>query len=256
MNKDKVRQIVNIIAVAALVVMNILANALPLNGKGTGDISDNIKPPVLFTPAGYVFAIWGLIYIGLIAFGVFQALPSQVSNPRLRKIGYWFALSCLANIGWLFCWHYEQFVLTEIVMVALLLMLIQIYLFLGTGVTDVPNLETWMARVPFSIYLGWISVATVANTAILLVKNGFTLLPFPEALYTLLVMIIALVIAILMATKRNDWVFVLVFVWAFIGIGIRVLNFEPPRPLVGYAAYIFALVLALVAVATILKKKA
>src|SRR5512139_1923756 len=99
MSKDTIRQYVNLLSVLLALIVNILASALPLNGQNTGAISDRFQ--VLFVPAGYVFAIWGLIYIGLIAFGVYQALPSQRENPRLRRVGYLFALSCLANIAWL-----------------------------------------------------------------------------------------------------------------------------------------------------------
>jgi len=96
MKRDIVRQAINVLAVVATLVVNGLANALPLNGHLTAEISDLFK--VYFVPAGYVFAIWGLIYVGLIAFAVYQAMPSHRENPRLRRIGYGFALSCLANI--------------------------------------------------------------------------------------------------------------------------------------------------------------
>lgn len=94
---------INLIGVIVALTVNGLANALPLNGKLTGQISDSFA--VYFVPAGYVFAIWGIIYIGLLAFGIYQALPSQRTNPRLRSLGYWFALSCLANSVWIFFWQ-------------------------------------------------------------------------------------------------------------------------------------------------------
>ena len=112
--KDITRQILVVLSVIITIVMNFLANALPLNGLNTGEISDRFK--VYFVPAGYVFSIWGLIYIGLIAYAIFQALPSQRENPRLRKTGYLAAASGLANIAWLFLWHYEQFPLTQVAM--------------------------------------------------------------------------------------------------------------------------------------------
>src|SRR3990172_10285336 len=101
--KDFVRQTIVVLTVAATIVVNILANALPLNGLNTGEISDRFK--VYFVPAGYVFAIWGLIYIGWIAFAIYQALPSQKESPRLRRLGYSFALSGVFNAAWLFSWH-------------------------------------------------------------------------------------------------------------------------------------------------------
>jgi hypothetical protein len=97
MKKDIIRQFVNVLAVVAVLVVNGLANALPLNNQTTGEISDRFQ--VYFVPAGYVFSIWGLIYLGLLAFAVFQALPAQRDNPRLRRVGYLFAASCVANIA-------------------------------------------------------------------------------------------------------------------------------------------------------------
>src|SRR5512140_903648 len=131
MSKDTVRQIANILSVILALTVNILAAALPLNGQNTGAISDRFK--VYFVPAGYVFAIWGIIYIGWIAFGIYQAMPAQKDNPRLRRLGYLFALSCLFNAGWLFCWHYNRFGLSVLVMLGLLGLLIAGYLRLNVG---------------------------------------------------------------------------------------------------------------------------
>jgi hypothetical protein len=114
-------------------------------------------------PAGYVFSIWGLIYLGLIAYAVYQALPAQAHNPDLRSIGYIFVLSSLANIGWILLWHYEVFPATVLVMSVLLVCLIGIYLRLDIGRKQVSNGMRWFVHLPFSIYLGWITVATIAN---------------------------------------------------------------------------------------------
>jgi hypothetical protein len=164
--KDIVRQIAVLLSTIAVIVINGLANALPLNGQGTGEISDRFD--VYFVPAGYVFSIWGLIYLGLIGYSIYQVLPAQRENPRLQRTGWLYVVSCAANIVWLFLWHYEVFELTIVAMGALLLLLIAIYLSLGTGRTPASLAETWLVRVPFSIYLGWITVATVANVTSLL----------------------------------------------------------------------------------------
>ena len=121
----KTRQILNLIALLGTVIVNGLANALPFNGITTGEISDSF--PVLFTPAGYVFSIWGVIYLLLFGFAVYQALPSQRDNPRLERIGYWFVLSSLFNAVWIFLWHYGYFLLTLLAMLGLLVSLIVIY---------------------------------------------------------------------------------------------------------------------------------
>src|SRR5512136_413233 len=139
--KNTLRQIAVIVTVIATITINVLANALPLNGLNTGQLSDRFQ--VYFVPAGYVFSIWGLIYLGLVAYAVFQALPAQKTNPRLQASGWWVALGGLANSAWIFLWHFEQFVWTLAAMLILLVSLIVVYLRLGIGRTQVPPAERW-----------------------------------------------------------------------------------------------------------------
>jgi len=217
--KDTFRQITVIVMTLVTIIFNILANALPLNGLNTGVISDRFK--VYFVPAGYVFSIWGIIYIGMLAYAIYQALPSQRSNPRLRQTGYLVAASGLANIAWLFLWHYEQFPLTIVAMLILLGLLITIYLRLGIGGFRASTGETWAVRVPFSIYLGWITVATVANATSLLdyLKwNGFGIAP---EIWMLIVLAAVLVIAGLVSLTRRDVAYALVLLWALVGIAVK-----------------------------------
>lgn len=217
--RDALRQMAVALTVLATIVVNVLANALPINGLNTGQISDRFQ--VYFVPAGYVFSIWGLIYVGLIAFAVFQALPSQRENPRLQATGWWIVLAGVANSAWIFLWHYEQFPLTLIAMLALLASLIVTYLRLGIGRGAVSAAETWAARVPFSIYLGWITVATVANVTSLLdyLKwDGFGLAP---EIWMGIVLVAVLVIATLMNVTRRDVAYALVILWALAGISVK-----------------------------------
>jgi len=139
MNRDALRQYANLLVTIVTIVFNGLANALPLNGQSTGQISDRFQ--VYFVPAGYVFSIWGLIYIGWLAFAIYQLLPAQRDNPRLRRVGYLFVWSGVANMAWLFFWHYEYFILTVVVMLILLLLLIAIYLRLQIRKVQVASLE-------------------------------------------------------------------------------------------------------------------
>jgi len=231
MNKHIARQVANVLAVVATIVINGLANALPLNGKTTGAISDQFQ--VYFVPAGYVFSIWGLIYLGLIAFAVFQALPRERTNRRLERVGYLFVLSCAANIAWLFLWHYEQFVLTLVAMLVLLLSLIAIYLRLEIGRVRVPGADKWLVDVPFSIYLGWVTVATIANaTSVLdyLKWDGWGIAPITWAV----VMLIAGTgIATAVSLTRGDAAYVLVILWAFVGIAVK----QVGTPVVANAAW-------------------
>ena len=212
------RQITNIVALGAVLTINALANILPLNGVTTGEASDTF--PSLFTPAGYVFSIWGLIYALLIVFVVYQARPSQKDNPRLTRLGYWFAVSCVFNFSWLFAWHYGAIWLSELLMLGILTSLIVCYLRLGIGEQMVPRTEAWAVRLPFSVYLGWITVATVANTSVTLLEYGVTggwLAP----LWTLIAITAALGIGYLMLRNRRDAAFNLVLVWAFVGIAAQ-----------------------------------
>ena len=217
--KDTVRQVLVVLSVLATLAVNALAEALPFNGLSTAQISDQFH--VFFVPAGYVFSIWGLIYVGLIAYAVFQALPSQRENPALRRTGYPVVVSGLANMAWLFLWHYLQFPLTLLVMLALLAVLIVVYLELGIGRTKVSAAEAWAVRVPFSIYLGWITVAAIANVTDVLYYwnwNGFGI---SARNWTLVLFAAVLVIAGLMSLTRRDVAYNLVVIWALAGIAVR-----------------------------------
>ncbi|NLF01654.1 MAG: tryptophan-rich sensory protein [Anaerolineales bacterium] len=226
MKRDLVRQILVVVSVLAMIVVNVLANALPINGLNTGEISDRFN--ILFVPAGYVFSIWGLIYIGLIAFVVYQVLPSQAENPRLRKIGYLVVLSSLANIAWIFLWHYLVFPPTLIAMGVLLLSLIAIYLLLdiryfrsASGRAPVLALERWLVDVPFSLYLGWITVATVANVSQVLNYAGWGAWGISVQVWAIVMLVVATIIAGAVSLTRSDVAYVLVLIWAFIGIALK-----------------------------------
>ncbi|MCB9132603.1 MAG: tryptophan-rich sensory protein [Anaerolineales bacterium] len=219
MNRDTIRQIAVILATLATVTINGLANALPINGQNTGQISDRFD--VLFVPAGYVFAIWGLIYLGLIVYTVFQALPAQKENPRLRQIGWIYVLASIANSVWIFLWHYELLPLTLIAMLILLACLLVIYQRLGINRTPVSRGERWAVHVPFSIYLGWITVATIANVTDLLWSLGWNGFGLSAEAWFLIMLGATIIIAGLMAFTRGDVAYLLVLVWALAGIAVK-----------------------------------
>ena len=242
MNKNVLRQSVNVLAVIATIVINGLANALPLNGQTTGEISDRFQ--VYFVPAGYVFSIWGLIYLGLIVFAVFQALPAQRDNPRLCRIGYLFTASCLANIAWLFLWHYEQFPLTLMAMFSLLILLIGVYLRLRVGQVAASSAEKWLAHIPLSIYLGWITVATIANATSLLEYSNWSGWGVSDEVWAIIMLVAGASIASVVTLTRGDIAYMLVVVWAFVGIAIK----HTETPVVATAAWIVTALAALVLV--------
>jgi hypothetical protein len=217
--KNTLRQIAVIVVSLATITINILADALPINGLNTGRISDTFH--VYFVPAGYVFAIWGLIYIGMLTYAVYQALPEQKENPRLQATGWWVVLSGLANSMWIFLWHYEQFVGTLAAMLVLLASLIAIYLRLGISESKVSKSETWLVCVPFSIYLGWITVATVANVTDVLDYVKWNQFGRSDGTWMVVILIAVVIIAVLMSFTRRDIAYTAVILWALAGIGVK-----------------------------------
>jgi hypothetical protein len=232
MSKDTLRQVTNLITVIIALTVNVLATSLPLNGQDTGEISDRFQ--VYFVPAGYVFSIWGIIYLGWIAFIIYQFRASQKESPRLRRLGYLFAASNLANAAWLFAWHYNQFALSVLVMLTLLGLLIASYLRLDVNRVPVTRLERWSVDILFSIYLGWITVATVANVTDWLYWvewNGFGIQP---QIWAVIMLAVASLLGLLMAFTRQDAAYVFVLMWAFIGIAVK----QTPASVVVLSAWI------------------
>jgi benzodiazapine receptor len=248
MNKDIIRQISVVFALIITISINVLSNALPFNGLSAPEIADSFE--VYFVPAGYVFSIWSVIYLGLIAYSVFQLIPAQRKNPRLRQTGWWFVLSCAVNSIWLFLWHYGYFALSVVAMLILLISLIVIYLWLDISRQTVPTVERWLVHLPFSVYLGWITVATIANiTAFLdfINWNGFGIAP---EIWTIIMLVVAIAVAGLMAYSRQDIGYLLVLIWAFIGIGIE----QSDTSKVANAAYLAAAIVAIFVILVIIQK--
>ncbi len=195
--------------------MNYLANALPLNGQTSAMVS--AKFPTYFTPAGFAFSIWGIIYLGLNAFTVYQALPSQIDNPRLVKIRKLVVLNGLCNSVWLPLFHYEYMPLSVVVMLVLLYTLIQINIILYQDKAT-SNTEKWLVGVPFGIYWGWICVATVANVSILLTTTTWFGFGVSAPMWSVIMIVVATVIGLWAYFKMSNLAYILVFVWAFLAI--------------------------------------
>lgn len=209
----------NIAAFIVTLAINGLANTTVLNGRTTGQVSDLY--PTLVTPAGYVFAIWGIIYALLLAFVVYQALPSQKDKLFQKQIGLIFILSSLLNCIWLFLWQYDFITESVVVMFALLATLIAIYLRLDIGKAKISLKEKLLVHLPFSVYLGWITIAAIANVASALVSinwDGFGLSP---EIWAVTVLTVALSITLAVIVKRRDIAYSLVIAWALGGIAIK-----------------------------------
>ena len=246
MSRALLRQLVVALAAAAMIAMNVLANALPLNGQATGEISDRFA--VLFVPAGYVFSIWGLIYLGIIVYAVYQVLPRQRDNPRLQRIGYLFALSCAANVAWLWLWHYEQFTLTLVAMFSLLGLLIAIYTRLWSTRRQAPPRERWLVDLLFSVYLGWISVAAISNAAVVLDFYQWNQGGLSDVVWTVVMLGVGVGLSLAMTRARRDAAYTLVLVWAYVGIALK----QPAIAAVTQAAWAAATLLAAIALVTLL----
>lgn len=208
----------NIAAFVVVLAMNFLSNALPLNGRTAGEISDAL--PSYFTPAGYTFSIWGLIYLALLGFIVYQALPSQRDEGWMRQIGWLFVASSAANVGWLLAWHYGYYPLSIVMMVSLLLTLIAIAVRLRLGK---PNWNLGLAdrllvHVPFSLYLGWITVATIANIASVAAHLGWDGFGVAGPVWSAIMMLVAVVVAGLFLYNRRNLAYAGVLIWALFGI--------------------------------------
>ncbi|WP_273320523.1 tryptophan-rich sensory protein [Vallitalea guaymasensis] len=235
---EKRNRILNAIGYVIMVVVNILAVALPLNGKTTGEISSNINS--LFTPAPYTFMIWGLIYILLLGFVIYGLLPKQKQNVCIDSIGITFFISSILNALWLFAWHYEKLWLSLIIMILLLFTLIKIYNRVNKNC--VKNGDNKFVRIPFSIYLAWISIATIANVSVVLKATGWNGLGLSETVWTIIVLVFALILSLYVSIKNDDLVYLLTIAWALIGILVRHWGSNTPISITVIAAVIVIII--------------
>jgi hypothetical protein len=207
-----------ILATVVTLAVNALANTLPINGQTTGDVSDSFQ--VFFVPAAYVFSIWGVIYVGLIGYTIYQARPRFRNDGLLREIAPWYLATAAANSAWIFAWHYNQFPLSMGLMLVLLVSLIVIYRRLARQ-APASWQELWAVHIPFRIYLGWISVATIANATVVLDNAGWNGFGLSELTWGTYMVVVAGALGLLFSLLRADVAYVLVFVWALAGIAVR-----------------------------------
>lgn len=209
----------NVCAFLITVVANSLSNVPGIGEKNVGEISDLY--PNLFTPAGYTFSIWGLIYTLLLTFTVFQALPKQREKAFLGRISYLFVLGSIANVSWLFLWLSQQVVLSLVPIFALLSILILIYLRLRIGKSDVPLRERLFVHLPFSVYLGWITVAPIANVAAALTAINWDGWGIGDVTWAVLMVAVATVVTLVVVVTRRDVAYSGIIIWALLGIIVK-----------------------------------
>ena len=215
--------IANLVGFVVVVVVNALATAIPLGGMTTGQLSDLY--PNLFVPAGLTFSIWGIIYLLLaiyVVYGlVFSGRRSEPSSSFMEKVGILFVISCVANAGWIFSWQYRVVPVSLVCMLILLLSLIFMYRQLNVGRSNARSAEKYLVHLPMSIYLGWISIATIANITALLVYYKWNRFGINEQVWTIVMIAIGILLGLLMLFNRKDIFYTLVVDWAVLGILLK-----------------------------------
>ncbi|MBN2666048.1 MAG: tryptophan-rich sensory protein [Bacteroidales bacterium] len=201
---------INVVLFAGMLVMNYLANALPLNGKTTGELSDSF--PNLFVPAGLTFSIWGVIYILILLYVIFQFKDSNAL--AVSQVSLAFGISCILNALWIVFWHYGRLPLSLLVMAGLLASLI----YINIAIRDLPF---GIIKASFGIYLGWICIATIANVTAVLVTTGWNGFNISQEAWTIIMIAVGtLLVAATIYRLKNPFLGLAV-VWAFLGIAIK-----------------------------------
>lgn len=212
---------------SAMIAVNAMANILPINNLTTGEISDLY--PNLFTPAGITFSIWGLIYLllgGYVLYqiGLFGKNADLEKEGDISRLSLYLIITSVANILWIFSWHHLQVFLSLVWMAVLLVFLIKASDLINKK--DFTGKENLLVRVPFSIYFGWITVATIANITVFLVSTGWGGLGLPDQAWTVLILFTGAFIGILRARRDRSIPYLTVFIWAYLGILLRHLSSE------------------------------
>ncbi|NNE97539.1 MAG: tryptophan-rich sensory protein [Pyrinomonadaceae bacterium] len=211
---SKISRILVPLALAAVIYINYLAGTGQIGGITPEYIS--AKYPTLITPAGYAFSIWGLIYLLMIAFSAYQLFKSGFAH--LDKVRWFFILSCVGNISWIFAWHNHYLGLSVVAMLVLLSSLVLINLS-AKELDSAP--DEWLVRVPFSIYFGWVSVATVLNVTIFLISQDITAGVFASKVIACLLIATLAIVGIVIREKLNAAFYPLTVAWAVTAIGVK-----------------------------------
>lgn len=213
--------IATLAAIVGTLLVNTLSNFFPPGGKNVGEIANTILSGVLITPANYAFAIWGLIYVGLIAYGCYQLGVKQRQDLVIQRASQYLIIACVAQMVWIFLFTLQYFALSIAAMLAILIPLILSYQTLNTGRLPDNRSRRWYARYPFSIYLAWISVATVVNVASALYAAGWGGWGLSGAAWTVTMIVVTALIGAGVIVRRQDIPFTLIFIWAYGAIAVR-----------------------------------
>lgn len=213
--------IATLVAIVTTLLVNTLSNFFPPQGLNIGQISKTVLGGVQITPASYAFAIWGLIYLGLIAYGIYQLQLPQRHNPVIQRADRLLIVACVAQIIWVYLFTMQLFWLSVVAILVILIALIGAYVALGIGKHSALRRQVWQVNAPFSIYLGWISVATIVNIASALYASNWNGWGISPPTWTAIMLVVGAVVGAIAAFQRGDVAFTLVFVWAYVAIAIR-----------------------------------
>jgi hypothetical protein len=220
--KIKLLQILNVVFFIVMVIMNGLANGLPINGKTTGQLSNQY--PNLFVPAGITFSIWGVIYTLLLCFCIYQikSLFSKKPEPHLalilNGIGFLFIINAIFNALWIVVWHYEILPLSLLFMVGILGTLVMINTNMKTVQPYISGWTAFFVKASFGAYLGWICIATIANVTAILVANGFMTNSISGESWTVIMIIIGSIVGFITTVRMRNHYIALAIIWALTGI--------------------------------------
>ncbi|PJJ79376.1 hypothetical protein [Mucilaginibacter auburnensis] len=244
--------IINTIALAITIVINYLSNTGLINGNTMKTISDRYQN--YFTPAGYAFSIWGVIYLGLAGFIFFNwSTIKERSNEVVTKIGWWFVISCVANSAWVFAWLNDELVVSVFLMITLLVSLLVINMSITKGRRErFDNKTLLMVKWPFNIYFGWVSVALIANVAALLTKLSWDGWGIPGITWTIIMIIVAGIVNVAVLLTKKLHPFALVGIWALVAIAASNKTGVAANNVV-YACYGVSAVLLIFIIASVLK---
>lgn len=247
--------VLNLIGYIGVLVVNGLANALPINGMNTGEISDLY--PNLFVPAGLTFSIWGIIYLQLgifVALGLIRAFGKNANDSFVSIVGPWFLVTCVLNMSWIFAWQYLQVVPSILIMLTFLATLI----FLVQKLSAPENrnkIPVWTVKAAFSVYLGWISLATIANLTAVLVYFNWSGFGIGEVLWTQIMMVVAIVLAFIFMVRKRDGFYGLPIAWALLGIYLKRASATPLYPEIFWIGLVGSVLVAGFAVYQLITKR-
>jgi hypothetical protein len=235
--QDFIRQLTTLFAVVVAFVVNVTSNIFPLNGLSIGAISNSIFKEVLIIPANYAFVVWGPIYLGLFTLAIYQFLPYKKEDVYLRKTGYLLVIACVFQSIWVYLFLSRLFALSVVAMFGILVPLMVIYHILEIGKKPVSQRKKLCLHIPVSIYLSWISVATVVNVACALYYSGWNGWGINNQVWTVIMLLVATTIATVMVIRYEDIAYTCVTVWALVAIAVKHSNIDLLRNLGLFLAF-------------------